>query len=53
MREKLETLPLAQLRQIAKDLEIKSISGKKKAELIESIIEENKAREAASSREGE
>ncbi len=53
MREKLETLSLAQLRQIAKDLEIKSISGKKKAELIESIIEENKAREAASSREGE
>ncbi|MCI8505514.1 MAG: transcription termination factor Rho [Lachnospiraceae bacterium] len=47
MREKLETLSLAQLRQIAKDLEIKSITGKKKAELIESIVEENQARGAA------
>ncbi|MCI9487664.1 MAG: transcription termination factor Rho [Lachnospiraceae bacterium] len=53
MREKLETLSLAQLRQIAKDLEIRSISGKKKAELIESIIEENKARETSASQETE
>ena len=53
MREKLETLSLAQLRQIAKDLEIKSITGKKKAELIESIIEENKAREDSASQDAE
>ena len=53
MREKLETLSLAQLRQIAKDLGIRSISGKKKAELIESIIEENKARETSASQETE
>ncbi len=51
MREKLETLSLAQLRQIAKDLEIRSITGKKKAELIESIIEEKQAREGAASEE--
>ena len=38
MREKLETLSLAQLRQIAKDLGIKNITAQKKADLINSIL---------------
>ena len=43
MREKLETLPLAQLRQIAKDLGIKNITAQKKADLINSILAVNEA----------
>ncbi len=53
MREKLETLSLAQLRQIAKDLEIKSITGKKKAELIECILEKKGTKDTAQEEERE
>ncbi|MBQ3664961.1 MAG: transcription termination factor Rho [Lachnospiraceae bacterium] len=38
MREKLETLPVKELREIAKQLEIKSVMKLKKTELIEEII---------------
>ena len=44
MREKLETLPLAQLRQIGKDLGVKNITAQRKAELIEKILEAGKGR---------
>lgn len=39
MREKLNTLPLAELREIAKANNLKGISGLKKAELIDRIME--------------
>ncbi len=51
MREKLETLSLAQLRQIAKDLGIKNITVQRKADLIGKIIEANDVRETAKSAE--
>ena len=35
MREKLMTLPLATLKDIAKDKKVKNITGMKKADLIE------------------
>ena len=53
MREKLETLSLAQLRQIAKDLEIKSITGKKKAELIDCILEKKGTKDMPQEEAGE
>jgi len=52
MREKLNTLPLAQLREIAKANGLKGISGLKKAELIDRILvmaEEQKSSEATAS----
>ena len=39
MREKLETLPLAQLRELAKSQGIKNVSGIRKAELIDRLCE--------------
>ena len=39
MREKLETLPLAQLRELAKGQGIKNVSGLRKAELIDRLCE--------------
>ncbi len=60
MREKLETLPLAQLKELAKSRGIKGISTMKKSEIIDLLVEEadkmekedaaKKGREAASSR---
>ena len=41
MREKLETLPLAQLRELAKSQGLKGTSTMKKAELIDLLIEQN------------
>ena len=45
MKEKLETLPLAQLRQIGRDLGIRNVTGQRKAELIGNILEAGKERE--------
>ena len=39
MREKLQTLPLVQLRELAKAQEIKGVTTLKKAELIERLCE--------------
>ena len=60
MREKLETLPLAQLKELAKSRGIKGISIMKKSEIIDLLVEEadkmekedaaKKGREAASAR---
>ena len=60
MREKLETLPLAQLKELAKSRGIKGISTMKKSEIIDLLVEEadkmekedaaKKGREAASAR---
>ncbi len=47
MREKLETLPLAQLRQIGKDLGVKNLTAQRKAELIEKSLEAGKGREVS------
>jgi transcription termination factor Rho len=46
MREKLESLPLAQLREIAKSNGLTHISALKKSELIDLLMEENERREA-------
>ena len=45
MREKLETLSLAQLRGIAKDFGVKNITAQRKAELISCILEANETKE--------
>ena len=45
MREKLATLPLTQLKELAKSQGIKNISGLRKAELIDRLCETAKARE--------
>ena len=45
MREKLATLPLTQLRELAKSQQIKSINTLRKAELIERLCEEAKKQE--------
>lgn len=45
MREKLQTLPLAELREIAKSQGIKGISGMKKGDLIELLCQKNKEME--------
>ncbi len=44
MREKLATLPLTQLKELAKSQGIKNISGLRKAELIDRLCETAKAR---------
>ena len=41
MREKYESLPLATLRDLAKARELTGVSGMKKAELIERMLEED------------
>ena len=43
MKEKLETLPLAQIRQIARDLGIKNVTSYRKALLIDMILERDEA----------
>ena len=43
MKEKLESLPLTELRVIAKNLNIKRVTGVKKAELINAIIAADKS----------
>ncbi len=45
MREKLESFSLAQLREFAKSLGLKSVTTLKKAELIDLLLEENARRE--------
>ena len=45
MREKLQTLPLAELKEIAKSQGIKGISGMKKSDLIELLCEKEKEAE--------
>ena len=42
MREKLQTLPLAELKEIAKSQGIKGISGMKKGDLIDLLCEKRK-----------
>jgi len=46
MREKLQTLPLAELKEIAKSQGIKGISGMKKSDLIDLLCEKDKETEA-------
>ena len=41
MREKYESLPLATLKELAKARDISGISGMKKAQLIERMLEED------------
>ncbi len=55
MREKLETLPLAQLKELAKSRGIKGISTMKKSEIIDLLVEEadKMEREDAAKREKE
>ena len=43
MREKLETLPLTVLKEFAKDKKLKNVSTLRKKELIEALIEADKA----------
>ncbi|MBO6148461.1 MAG: transcription termination factor Rho [Lachnospiraceae bacterium] len=50
MREKLETLPLAQLKELAKARGLKRVTGIKKSELIELLCEEAKKDEAQKNR---
>ena len=45
MREKLQTLPLAELKELAKSQGLKGISTLRKAEIIEFLCRENKAAE--------
>ena len=45
MREKLQTLPLAELKEIAKSQGIKGISGMKKGDLIEMLCQKEKEKE--------
>ena len=42
MREKYESLPLATLKELAKARDISGISGMKKAQLIERMLEEDR-----------
>ena len=51
MREKLATLPLAQLKEIAKSLGLKGTSTMKKAELIDALVNESEKMEGAKHRE--
>ena len=43
MREKLQTLPVAELRELAKSQGVKGISGMKKSDLIDLLCEKDKA----------
>ena len=45
MREKLQTLPLAELKEIAKSQGITGISGMKKGDLIEMLCQKEKEKE--------
>ncbi|MBQ1514756.1 MAG: Rho termination factor N-terminal domain-containing protein, partial [Lachnospiraceae bacterium] len=47
MREKLETLPLTELKALAKQLNIKRTTGIRKADLIESILRASEEQEKA------
>ncbi|MCR5748013.1 MAG: transcription termination factor Rho [Lachnospiraceae bacterium] len=51
MREKLETLPLTQLKELAKSQGLKGTSGMKKAELIELLVKESERKENQESKE--
>ena len=53
MREKLETLPLAQLREIARGLGIKNITALRKAELIECILKSDAGKKKEAEEEQE
>ncbi len=53
MREKLNTLPLAQLREIAKSAGLKGVSGLKKAELIERLVAVDEANKEKAAQENE
>ena len=53
MREKLETLPLAQLRELAKGQGIKNVSGLRKSELVDRLCEVAERENAAKAAEAE